>query len=641
MGKILIRKVIYSGDKYSFESPELKGGINIIEGKNGNGKSTFMNLIYFGLSGKVEEFNSGSKEQHEQLKQDTNNFVELEVAIGNEHYSFLRYINSNDITVLSENSEAKVYPINRSKTEKNIFSDWILSKLDIEPIEVLQGAYTSKINFRDLLRLIYHNQELNPKKVYKPADIDNNFVSDSELVKKMIFELLVGKTYADYYSTFAKFKEKEKEKAVAKSILDEFVLATKISGNVDDLNLVFLNKQKDEKQEQLEKLEIYRESIRDQIRPRNQFFSQINEIKSQILTAELSLNEKNRQHNDVSSELGKLLRLKENVILEVTQIKKIIHSHEKLSLFAADTCPYCLRDVNRTKGHCVCGGDIDEEQYERFFYSSEEYTDILKSKQKSIETIEVAIQSCADEQRGIVEEIGKLDEQISKYQNQIAEWIGEYDFSSNKQELKKADDLVLTVRSEINILLQQIDVETRRQTIQSRYNTINTEFEKLRDAVRILQAQASADIKSKIDDFNKVYNDLIIHTLPSSRSGAIAYDDYLPIIDDGMYKEASASVAIRLMYFFTLLKLSLDNPEVKYPRLLLIDTPETAGVDGENLKNAISQITTITKDKEKDDYQIILSTGIEKYPDEYKSSVFLTLSDEDKLLKINPEKLPA
>ena len=57
MGRLAIRRVVYSGDKYSFESPYLNDGIVIMEGVNGHGKSTFMNLIYYGLGGRVQAFN--------------------------------------------------------------------------------------------------------------------------------------------------------------------------------------------------------------------------------------------------------------------------------------------------------------------------------------------------------------------------------------------------------------------------------------------------------------------------------------------------------------------------------------------------------------------------------------------------------
>jgi hypothetical protein len=325
--------------------------------------------------------------------------------------------------------------------------------------------------------------------------------------------------------------------------------------------------------------------------------------------------------------------------LEITQITKIIHSHEKLSLFSADTCPYCLRDVSREKGHCVCGKEVEEEQYERFFYSSDEYSDILKSKQKSIDTIDIAIGACQEQANEVATEKESLDDQIKDYQQTLVQWIGEFDFTTNSQELKQADDRILAVRTEINKLDQQIEIEEKREKLLQRFTSINSTYERLRNAVRLLEVQANSDIREKVAQFNETYNDLMINTLKNCRSASIDFDDYMPIIDGGTYKEASASVTIRLMYFLTLLKLSLNNEDVKFPKLLLIDTPETAGVDAENLINALSQISKVTAGAKQDDYQIILTTGITKYPSEFEDSVLVRLSDEDKLLK--PTEQPA
>ena len=80
MGRLAIRRVVYSGDKYSFESPYLNDGIVIMEGVNGHGKSTFMNLIYYGLGGRVQAFNKNDdndSKKHNEIFYDTNNYVEI------------------------------------------------------------------------------------------------------------------------------------------------------------------------------------------------------------------------------------------------------------------------------------------------------------------------------------------------------------------------------------------------------------------------------------------------------------------------------------------------------------------------------------------------------------------------------------
>jgi predicted ATP-binding protein involved in virulence len=86
MGRLAIRRVIYNGEKYSFESPYLNDGLIIMEGINGHGKSTFMNLIYYALGGRVQAFNKKDNEsgkKHKEICEDKNNYIELLIEISN------------------------------------------------------------------------------------------------------------------------------------------------------------------------------------------------------------------------------------------------------------------------------------------------------------------------------------------------------------------------------------------------------------------------------------------------------------------------------------------------------------------------------------------------------------------------------
>ena len=77
MGSLKIRKVIYSGQKYHFESELFDRNIILIEGDNRTGKSTLCNLIYFGLGGRVNEFRLDSDKKHKEITSDNDNYVEL------------------------------------------------------------------------------------------------------------------------------------------------------------------------------------------------------------------------------------------------------------------------------------------------------------------------------------------------------------------------------------------------------------------------------------------------------------------------------------------------------------------------------------------------------------------------------------
>lgn len=84
--------------------------------------------------------------------------------------------------------------------------------------------------------------------------------------------------------------------------------------------------------------------------------------------------------------------------------------------------------------------------------------------------------------------------------------------------------------------------------------------------------------------------------------------------------------------------MSVENADVKFPKFLLIDTPETAGIDEDNLLVGLSQISKIQGGNEKKQYQIILSTALNKYPLTNKTDVFLTLNEENRLLNRKQEK---
>lgn len=108
----------------------------------------------------------------------------------------------------------------------------------------------------------------------------------------------------------------------------------------------------------------------------------------------------------------------------------------------------------------------------------------------------------------------------------------------------------------------------------------------------------------------------------------------MPVIDGGVYKEKSARVPIRLMYYFAFFAMGLKYKKVKHPHLLIIDTPESEGIDEDNLKiNLLLLDKAINKANENklnpEKYQVIITTGYGKYPDEYESFIKLKFNKKN------------
>lgn len=640
MGFLSIRKVEYLGDRYHFESPIMDSHISIVEGPNGTGKSTFFNLIYYGLGGRVEEFDSTSREVHKEIAEDSNNLVRLVIGVDGVLYTLNRRIGDNHITVIIspakadgvlEQVDAHTYPINRREDVKT-FSDWLLECLNIPVVDIFQGARQFKLNFTDLARLVYHNQSSDPNGVYKPAD-SVNFLSDSLEIRKAIFQILIGKTFLNLYDAIGRQKAAERDVQTARSTQEEYKdivrQLLKASGQEEIINAKALA-------EKIEKLE---SQVNALLTTRRAFSrGQIANVEAdKILQAERRLNETKEallrdfeaQQAQLLRQAGQLIDVERAVAADIQRINKVIYAHGQLALFSRDTCPYCLNDVARTPGHCMCGNAVNELDYQRFFYSPAEYLDLLKSKTKTLETLQIAKDGIKEESAATTANIQRLSTEINLGRERFKEAFAAPDRVDAAME--ELDEKLLATRERIAKLEEAYRLELKLDSLTLRYNRKKEILENARAEVSRLDSESKIELQQQIKEFNRVYNDFMTTVVSDCRNASIDPETYLPLIDNGEYREHSAKVPKRFLYYLTLLQLSLTS-DVPFPRLLLVDTPETAGIDLDKLVNMLRQIEKLENPRSRD-FQILFSTGIGKYPPELDGNVVLRLRDENKLLQ--------
>ena len=638
MGRLAIRRLTYWGDRYNYISPWLKDGLQIIQASNGGGKTTFADLICYGLGLYVKQFDTKEKRQiHEEIHGDTNNYVMLDVLISDANYQLTRYFsrnNNNQVFIKSENGIEGQFPINRTQYNANqtIFSDWLLDKLGIKVCEIFVGTRKFKINFSDLFRLIYHDQNTPPDKIYKEHRMDGNFMSDSSMIRKVIFELLIGYQFSEYYGLIGKSNQAERLRDSAKETLGNFsTIAENMGFNLTTVSVEQLFKQLDDVKRQREKLDISRNAMKAKPISTKRFPDEMQKRRMEIVEVERKMTEVQSRRHAVIREAYRLAQLKEDIILEVTQIQKIILSHEELNLFSPNTCPICLREVKREQHHCICGASIDETQYEKFFYSSDEYLDILKSKQKSVETVDVAVKSCQDELSDLNTKKTKLQlerERIDKYMNEIKDSDG---FNESYVEMDELNDKLLEVKEVIHDLEHKEQLIRQYNVLSQNYEGYSAEYKSLTVQISSLEGDVHRLIEKRAAEFNKIYNQLMQQADSDVHSAEID-DNYMPTINERQYREPSSHVPKRMMYFLTLLKMAIDYKTVPFPKFLLIDTPENLGIDKDKLDLCFLPIANVLQGKSEG--QVILTTGIGKYPDGFMQYVVETITDDQKLLKL-------
>jgi hypothetical protein len=634
MGNLIIRKVTYSGDNYSFESPELQDGINIIEGDNGSGKSTFSYFIAYGLGDNVKPFDQDNKtNRYDEITKDTNNYVTLDIEINSEKYKLKRFIGLNDIFV-SDGENVEKYPIYRHKEHApNIFSDWLLGKLEITQFEVNLGTIQWTFNFMDLFRLLYYDQDTEPSKIYKSPSFKDNFVTDSIIIRKTIFEVLLGISSIEYFQKMNEMKVAEKLKHEAKGRLDGFLaLHTDINFKEGLDNTSIIN----EYEEQLAKLKKQRDLYSKDNSMVNEKVLHLSTLQSELINTELDISNNRIKIQGINTEIYNIEKMYKSLENEISDIKKTIFTHEQLNLFSMQVCPFCMNSKKERKdGYCICGEKFNENGYEKFVYNSSEYKRILQHKEKSLKTIEIALNS-------YYEEIDKLNKDMSQKQNdaieqkdELSKAINSIEFSGNSQFIDSINDKILEVKSSILDEKRKEGIISTYTTLNSTFNTKNLEYEKKVKDFQKAQSIFETNNAKTIAEFNIIYNQLMQKSSCKKCEKAEINEDYMPVINDGNYINKSADVPKRLMYYFTILSLSLKLKNVRHPRFLLIDTPETVGIDDDNLKNDLGELDlalSLSKEEESASnppYQVILTTGVGKYPSKYENKILLRFNTQE------------
>ncbi|MFU2014799.1 hypothetical protein ACM6Q7_06935 [Peribacillus butanolivorans] len=643
MGSLVIEQVIYKGDTYTYSSPIFKKGLQIIEAENGGGKTTFSSLICYGLGMYVKQFDFKRNEYHKEIQNDTNNYVELKILINEEHFKLKRYFsgkNGNMIFLDGEEEEKYFYVSRNALTNKEglIFSDWLLERLGIKVFDIFQGTKRFKINFSDLFRLIHYDQASSPLKVYKEHRSDNNFVSDSSEIRKVIFEILMGYRFSDYYAKLGELKRAEKDRNTHKATLDNYESIYQETGvELSTLQLQDIEGKIENLNKQLVKIELYRSSLNNSIPNISKSDKHLQKLRSDAYNLDEDLSELEKSKKLLLEEHNDLNKVKENLILEVTQIKKIILTNEELNIFSPNTCPCCLKEINRKVTQCICGNDLDEE-YRRYFYSSDEYLELLKSKQKTVETMDIAINSVISDFKETKRKYTEKKSRKEEVVNTINSMHLELSNFTNLAEISELNNNILKIKEQIQNNIHLKSIFEHLNKLKQAYNLAESELNGLKKSLSILENTLNIKMQKTLNEFSTIYFNMI-KKVDSTINSVDIDDNYLPIINGGIYMQASSHVVRRMVFYITMLYLTIKNNDVSFPYFILMDTPENLGIDEENLVKClelIDELFELDEDLGKEiDFQIILTTGLGKYPEKYKDYVVETLTKQDKLLKEN------
>ena len=361
-------------------------------------------------------------------------------------------------------------------------------------------------------------------------------------------------------------------------------------------------------------------------------FKNIEETKAELIRLEIQNSQDTIRKKNIEIEknkIDKLLSIQRN---EIASINKSIFTHEKLNLFDFEICPFCANTVEKEDKKCLCGNIISENNYEKFLYDSSEYKEILKHKEKSIESIKLSLSSIDEEIKNLNELISNNKLKIEQLNKFIKSAIESIEYSGNSKIIESIDNKIAEVKEKINKSKELVKIYKLKETKEKSFNQKNSAFKSIKESFELMQEKYFKSNQSIIHNFNEIYNNLMTES-SCKASSAYIDEDYNPILDGGNYREKSAIVPKRMMYYFTLIAMALKYENIKHPKFLLMDTPEDAGID-DITENIIlfDKALELSKNKPEDkigEYQFILTTGNKRCPAEYENFIKLRFSKSD------------
>ncbi|ACA41014.1 hypothetical protein J2D69_14795 [Lysinibacillus sphaericus] len=637
MGTLVINSLKYSADTYFYKNEKFTKGINLIVGDNGNGKSTFTYLIVYCLGINVEFVKDTSKEPIKVILNDTNKHIELKISLNNENFTLRRQIGENVVSVYDETiKEYTTYSVYRNgyiyQKEEMTISDWLMGKLGIEFIEVAQNNTTHRLNIDDLFRYIYHDQLTENKKIISEFGLQSyDYFKNSNIMKRSIFEVLMSGYNEEYYKKYAELKlltkdlQVEKQKLKSIEIIQEEILKQLRKHSMENINSELITTQKE-----LKRLNNIREDIKKEQHFGEEVASRIEEIQKNIVIETHKLKNYEYRLSSVSEGLSKSIRVKDDLNNEIEHIDKVLFTAQFIDIINNEECPFCLEKINLEDDKCICGSN-NHLDFSRFIYSDKEYIKLLKSKVKSLETINEVIEGYKKDYKHLNEIIVNTKKQINTQVNEIKLITSDMKVNSNTFAIEEITNKIIPLKetaSELEILKEKAkDINSSKSIISG----LEDRVRKTRERLNQLEEEKDNLFQKNIEKFEEIYSEYLRDFFDANENEYIVKLDrnYYPII--GEYKEQSFNVPRRLFFYLSMLKLSL-NPDyqIAFPRFLIIDTLKAEGIEVPHLKKLFTYIEEF-KDK---DCQIIITSGYDEYEAELQKDYLIEyLSSENKLLK--------
>lgn len=581
-------------------------GLNIIYGTNGSGKSTILDFIFYAMGGNLTDWKQYAQYCETVFAEISANgiIITLKREVSKENSRPMSiYFGKLEDGLKSAADGWQRYPYARNDHSQT-FSQVLFSALGLPEIPGDEG---SNITMHQILRLMYVDQTTPFQRIFR----SENF--DPRDTREAVSELLCGIGNNDLYSKRIAFREKKKLESELGVKLTSLMRATSNLGE---------NFNEGAFETELGNLSLRRDKLQSEV------IGLHNDDIDSSQVAKSAENDRRKLYQAITKDRDTLVSIEQQIAALQFEIKDSDHFLTHLEQLLKDfdrtavtysaigevpfeLCPACLqpltdtddkrchlcketfpKDVKNTKlfelrmdieGQIVESKRLQKKREENLEADRKSVTILKTRMSRSMKQFDELKNASVDGRTALVSEksreLGKIDARLDEL-NKFT------DLRKKINDIKEAKELasgeVAKLRNEIEAL--ELAREARRRTVKTEIAT---------QTKRVLEK----DLKEH-NDFEAL-----------DKFDFSFEDDWFAINGDpNITTSASGMVVVKNSLFLGMLLASLQDPQMMYPRFLLLDNVEDKGMVGDRVRNFQKAIANLM-DQESLPYQIIMTTS--------------------------------
>lgn len=579
-------------------------GINIIRGDNSIGKSTIMDLLFFGLGGDLREerWNKEAAACDSVITQIEINGYTLTVSRSIEPANKppMQFFSGDYESSVRNHTEWVQYGVMRT-ANKHSFSQQIF---ELFGWPHHQTDDNSNLTIHQILRLIYVDQDTPVNKILKAE-----LAFDKPSMRQAIGDFLLG---VDDLGTYGLRQQLSKAETEFSKIYGQLEAIFKyISPTEGVLRAEHLDKEIEEANTELSALLIERQQTA--LQPDTNSSPEIKEVAAkvaeQISTLAKEIDIRTSRRIELVNEVVESELFIKAIEFRLKSLQESRATYDFFGEVRFKFCPCCLSTIDpQSNGIChLCKTEVDDEKRKSSYLAA--LNDLNFQKRESESVLAELRTRLEEADRYIQVEGHQLDTLKSKHKAALT-------LSSDKVlKLYTLSSRIGTLEERITNLKSKIKLVSSVEQLISDRDKLNNQISHLKDEIK-KNSYLTETRKSKLESNLSERTITLLRQDGGFESdfidpGKFEYDfakDFM-LVDGRSKFSASSETIMKNSFHLAILQESIWDENMRYPRLLLMDNIEDKGMGPKRSQN-FQKLLVRSLEGVEQKYQIIMTTSM-------------------------------